>query len=76
MNYFNLATMGTLCTIAPVQKTAKTQQIKARIEPRTRSSLEQLARREHLDLSDIVRRALQEFIARHQLTQGRADAEA
>jgi len=41
----------------------KTEEIKVRVEPITKATLNQLAQQECLDLSDIVRRALRDFIA-------------
>lgn len=55
---------GTLWTIVGV-KSAKTEEIKARVEPLTKHSLQAIAAQERLDVSDIVRRALREFIERH-----------
>lgn len=45
-------------------KAAKTEEIKARVEPLTKHSLQEIAAQERLDVSDIVRRALREFIER------------
>ena len=42
--------------------TGKTEEIKVRVEPFLKLSFEQIADREHLDLSDIVRRALREWL--------------
>jgi hypothetical protein len=60
----NLDTMGTLWPNVTV-KAAKTEEIKARVEPLTKHSLQAIAAQERLDVSDIVRRALREFIERH-----------
>ena len=45
-------------------KPKKTSEIKARIEDEFKTSLRSLAAQEHLDLSDILRRAVREFITR------------
>lgn len=50
-----------MCTLFPC--TMKTEEIKVRVEPITKATLNQLAQQECLDLSDIVRRALRDFIA-------------
>lgn len=44
---------------------AKSEEIKVRVEPFLKLSFEQIADREHLDLSDIVRRALREWLENH-----------
>jgi hypothetical protein len=55
----------------------KSEEVKARVEPLTRLGLEEIARNEHLDLSDIVRRALREYMERRAYCGTiRADAEA
>lgn len=43
----------------------KTEEIKVRVEPFLKLSFEQIADREHLDTSDIVRRALREWLEKH-----------
>jgi hypothetical protein len=44
----------------------KTEEIKVRVEPLTKLAALQVAREEQLDLSDIMRRALQEYLRRRQ----------
>jgi hypothetical protein len=46
--------------------TAKTEEIKVRVEPLSKSALIQIAAEEQLDLSDIVRRALNDMIRKYQ----------
>jgi len=53
----------------------KTEEVNVRVEPMTRHSLEQIAERERLDLSDIVRRALHEHIERKLQVHSHAAAE-
>lgn len=43
-----------------------TEEIKVRVEPLAKHSLEQMARAEQLQLSDMVRRAIREYIAKRQ----------
>jgi len=43
---------------------AKSEEIKIRVEPMSKLALMQIAGEECLDLSDIVRKALREFISR------------
>lgn len=43
--------------------------IKTRVLPEWKDSLERIAKQEHLTLSDIVRRALNEFMARRKRTK-------
>jgi antitoxin component of RelBE/YafQ-DinJ toxin-antitoxin module len=40
----------------------KTSAIRTRIDPLTKSQLEKVAAQEQLDLSDVVRRALRDFL--------------
>ena len=47
-----------------VKSTNKTEEIKVRVEPLNKLALSQIAAEESLDLSDIVRKALREFISR------------
>lgn len=42
-------------------------EVKARVEPKMKQILVELAQREHLDLSDMLRKAIREFIARRSL---------
>jgi antitoxin component of RelBE/YafQ-DinJ toxin-antitoxin module len=46
--------------------TAKTEEIKVRVDPLSKSALIQIATEEQLDLSDIVRRALNDMIRKSQ----------
>lgn len=48
-----------------------TESVKTRVPKDWRDKLERIARAEHLDLSDIVRRALVEFIERKARAKGR-----
>lgn len=66
---FYIDKMGTMWANVGVKST-KTEDIKVRVDPLTRHTFEQIAQQEQLDLSDIVRRALREFIQRknHRLT--------
>jgi len=50
-------------------KTLKTQAIRTRIDPQTRNALEKLAAEENLDISDLVRRALRDFLAGRSITE-------
>ena len=45
---------------------AKTEAIKIRVEPLSKLALVQIATEESLDVSDIVRKAIREFINRRQ----------
>lgn len=49
---------------ADMSKQKKSEDIKARVDPWTKANLQHLASLENLDLSDLVRRALREFIDR------------
>jgi uncharacterized protein (DUF1778 family) len=44
--------------------TRKTEAIRVRLEPVDKHLLAQIATEHHLDLSDIVRRAIREFLAK------------
>lgn len=56
---------GTLRTIDPV-KPKKDEEIKARVDGSTKAALWQMALSRHLDLSDLVREALRDFIRKNQ----------
>lgn len=47
-----------------MSKPLKSEEIKVRVEPSKKLALEEIAQRDGLDLSDIVRRALTEMINR------------
>jgi hypothetical protein len=51
----------------------KTEEIKCRVEPAKKLALEDVARAEDLHLSDIVRRACTEFLAKQQGNAGRPE---
>jgi hypothetical protein len=44
----------------------KTQHIRVRVEPLVRGSLEQIARQESVELSDVARWAFRDYIRTHQ----------
>lgn len=50
-------------------KAKKNEDVRARVDAWTRSNLEHLAAREDLDISDLIRKALREFIERKTRTQ-------
>lgn len=56
-------------TIAPV-KIKKNEEIKARVDGSTKAALWQLAMTRDLDLSDLVREALRDFIRKNQQPAG------
>lgn len=43
----------------------KTEEIKVRVEPLNKLALLEIAERQQLDLSDVVRRALREYVQDH-----------
>jgi predicted transcriptional regulator len=45
----------------------KSAEIKIRVEPTIKLGVEQIAQEEHLDVADIVRRALREYIQRRSI---------
>lgn len=47
-------------------KLKKDEEIKARVDGRTKEALGVLADSRHLDMSDIIREALRDFISKHQ----------
>lgn len=57
-----LLTVGALCPIVHRMAKNKSEDIKVRVDPLTKSVLVQIADAELLDLSDVVRRALHDFV--------------
>jgi hypothetical protein len=54
---------GVLC--APMSNELLTAEIKTRVQPQVKEAFEAIARDRHLDVSDIVREAFREFLAKH-----------
>lgn len=52
--------------------TSKSEEIKVRVEPLSKLALLQIAQEEALDLSDIVRKAIRQFVAQRQTTSHHA----
>lgn len=48
-----------------MNRARKDADIRARVDSTTRQAIEQIAEREHLELSDIIRRAVREFVQRN-----------
>ncbi|MCF7762788.1 MAG: ribbon-helix-helix domain-containing protein [Verrucomicrobia bacterium] len=48
-----------------MKRPPKNAAVKARVDAKTRDSLETIAAREQLDVSDLIRRAIREFLARN-----------
>lgn len=62
------------CAHAMSSRRTKSEEIKVRVEPRMKIKLEDIAEREQLDLSDIVRRSLNELLRREEQSDHRLAA--
>jgi len=52
------------CTLFHMKHEALTDQIKTRVQPSVKKAFQSIAVRRHLDVSDIVREALREYLSK------------